>query len=131
MLFGSFLSASVLATVLGGTAPTAATAKSALMASTASVAVHYHTVDIDGIKIFFCEAGDPSKPTILLLHGFPSSSHMYRELIPLLSPYFHVVAPDYPGLGYDRPFLRATKVKTALLPCGPQTRFVRFAAGTP
>jgi pimeloyl-ACP methyl ester carboxylesterase len=88
MLFGSFLSASVLATVLGGTAPTAATAKSALMASTASVAVHYHTVDIDGIEIFFCEAGDPSKPTILLLHGFPSSSHMYRELIPLLSPYF-------------------------------------------
>jgi pimeloyl-ACP methyl ester carboxylesterase len=71
------------------------------MASTASVAVHYHTVDIDGIKIFFCEAGDPSKPTILLLHGFPSSSHMYRELIPLLSPYFHVVAPDYPGSGYS------------------------------
>jgi pimeloyl-ACP methyl ester carboxylesterase len=63
--------------------------------------VHYHPVDIDGIKIFFREAGDPNKPTILLLHWFPSSSHMYRELIPLLSPYFHVVAPDYPGSGYS------------------------------
>jgi pimeloyl-ACP methyl ester carboxylesterase len=65
------------------------------------VAVHYHRIGVDGIKIFCREAGDPSKPTILLLHGFPSSSHMYRDLIPLLSPYVHVVAPDYPGSGYS------------------------------
>jgi hypothetical protein len=74
MLFRSFLSASVLATVLGGTAPTAATAKSALMASTASAALHYHTADIDGITNFFREAGDPSKPTIVLAPIPPSPS---------------------------------------------------------
>lgn len=101
MHFRSLLSASVLATVLGITASATASAQSAPVASTASVAMHCHTVDVDGIKIFYREAGDPGKPAILLLHGFPSSSHMYRELIPLLSPYFHVVAPDYPGSGYS------------------------------
>ena len=54
-----------------------------------------------GIKIFYREAGDPSKPTILLLHGFPTSSLMYRELIPLLASRFHLVAPDYPGSGFS------------------------------
>jgi pimeloyl-ACP methyl ester carboxylesterase len=53
-----------------------------------------------GIKIFYREAGDTKAPTILLLHGFPSSSHQYRNLIPLLSPKYHVVAPDYPGFGF-------------------------------
>ncbi len=65
------------------------------------MAVHYHRIGVDGIKIFCREAGDPGKPTILLLHGFPSSSRMYRDLIPFLSPYVHVVAPDYPGSGYS------------------------------
>jgi pimeloyl-ACP methyl ester carboxylesterase len=61
--------------------------------------VTYNTVKIDGLDIFYREAGDPSKPTILLLHGFPTSSHMFRNLIPALSDRFHLVAPDYPGFG--------------------------------
>lgn len=63
--------------------------------------VQYKTVDVRGIKIFYREAGDPEKPTLLLLHGFPSSSHMYRELIPMLADEFHLVAPDYPGAGFS------------------------------
>jgi pimeloyl-ACP methyl ester carboxylesterase len=61
--------------------------------------ITYHYADVGGIKIFYREAGDSRKPTILLLHGFPSSSHMFRELIPRLSPHFHIIAPDYPGFG--------------------------------
>lgn len=61
--------------------------------------VHYRTVKIDGLDIFYREAGDPAKPTILLLHGFPTSSHMFRDLIPKLSDDFHLIAPDYPGFG--------------------------------
>lgn len=65
---------------------------------------YYRYQEVGGNRIFFREAGDPSKPTIVLLHGFPSSSHTYRELIPLLSGRFHVIAPDYLGSGYsDRP----------------------------
>ena len=63
--------------------------------------VSYHYVSVDGIKVFYREAGEKSKPTLLLLHGFPSSSHEFRDLIPLLSDNFHVVAPDYPGMGYS------------------------------
>jgi pimeloyl-ACP methyl ester carboxylesterase len=54
---------------------------------------------IDGLSIFYREAGDRGKPAIVLLHGFPTSSHMYRHLIPALAPDFHVIAPDYPGFG--------------------------------
>lgn len=65
---------------------------------------YYRYQDVARRRIFYREAGDPSTPTILLLHGFPSSSHTYRELIPLLSGKYHVVAPDYLGFGYsDRP----------------------------
>ena len=59
----------------------------------------YRTADVDGFEIFYREAGERSKPTLLLLHGFPTSSHMFRELIPLLSNSFHLVAPDLPGFG--------------------------------
>ena len=59
----------------------------------------YRTVDVDGFEVFFREAGDRSKPTILLLHGFPTSSHMFRDLIPRLADRFHLVAPDLPGFG--------------------------------
>jgi pimeloyl-ACP methyl ester carboxylesterase len=67
-------------------------------------AVTYHTVKVDGLNLFYREAGEPSRPTIVLLHGFPSSSHMYRDLIPKLALKYHVIAPDYPGFGYsDQP----------------------------
>ena len=61
--------------------------------------VTYKTIKIDGLDIFYREAGDPSKPTMLLLHGFPTSSHMFRNLMPALADKFHLIAPDYPGFG--------------------------------
>ncbi|KOR78516.1 hydrolase [Bacillus sp. FJAT-21352] len=61
--------------------------------------VHYKTVNINNINIFYREAGNTSNPTILLLHGFPSSSHMYRNLITKLMDEYHIIAPDYPGFG--------------------------------
>lgn len=63
--------------------------------------VSYKTVTIDGLDIFYREAGNPEHPTILLLHGFPTSSHMFRNLIPELADEFHLVAPDYPGYGFS------------------------------
>jgi pimeloyl-ACP methyl ester carboxylesterase len=63
--------------------------------------VRYRTVSVDGLEVFYREAGRKDSPTILLLHGFPSSSHMFRGLIPSLADRFHVVAPDYPGFGYS------------------------------
>ncbi|HIK15987.1 MAG TPA: alpha/beta hydrolase [Leptolyngbyaceae cyanobacterium M33_DOE_097] len=59
----------------------------------------YRTVSIDGLDIFYREVGSRDNPTILLLHGFPTSSHMFRNLIPALADKFHLVAPDYPGYG--------------------------------
>ena len=59
----------------------------------------HKTVKIDGLDIFYREAGPRDANTILLLHGFPTSSHMFRNLIPMLSDKFHIVAPDYPGFG--------------------------------
>lgn len=59
----------------------------------------YRKIDVDGLKIFYREAGSPTKPTLLLLHGFPTASHMFRDLIPLLADEFHLVAPDMPGFG--------------------------------
>jgi pimeloyl-ACP methyl ester carboxylesterase len=64
-------------------------------------AIHYRTVIVDGIEIFYREAGPQNAPTVLLLHGFPTSSHMFRALIPLLAERYHIVAPDYPGFGYS------------------------------
>jgi pimeloyl-ACP methyl ester carboxylesterase len=61
--------------------------------------VLYKTIDIDGLDIFNSEAGPKDAPKVLLLHGFPTSSHMFRNLIPALSDKFHVIAPDYPGYG--------------------------------
>ncbi len=61
--------------------------------------VLYRTVKVNGLDIFFREAGPKDAPAILLLHGFPTSSHMYRNLIPALADRYHVVAPDYPGFG--------------------------------
>lgn len=63
--------------------------------------IHYRTVKVDGLDIFYREAGPKDAPVILLLHGFPSSSHEFRDLIPLLADKYRVVAPDYPGFGYS------------------------------
>ena len=63
--------------------------------------MNFKTADVAGVRIFYREAGDPSKPTIVLLHGFPSSSYQFHDLIPLLADRFHVIAPDYPGMGYS------------------------------
>ncbi|HWZ76035.1 MAG TPA: alpha/beta hydrolase [Candidatus Sulfotelmatobacter sp.] len=61
----------------------------------------YWRADVDGLKIFYREAGSKDSPTVLLLHGFPTSSHMFRNLIPALADRFHVLAPDLPGFGYS------------------------------
>jgi pimeloyl-ACP methyl ester carboxylesterase len=61
--------------------------------------VAYRTVMIDGLDIFYREAGPNDGTTVLLLHGFPTSSHMFRNLIPALADEFHLIAPDYPGFG--------------------------------
>jgi pimeloyl-ACP methyl ester carboxylesterase len=65
----------------------------------AAPVVHYNTADVDGVEIFYREAGPADGPVVLLLHGFPTSSHMFRNLIPLLADTYHVIAPDYPGFG--------------------------------
>ncbi|WP_310481113.1 alpha/beta fold hydrolase, partial [Chamaesiphon sp. VAR_48_metabat_403] len=79
----------------------------------------FHTVSIDGLDIFYREAGSRSNPTILLLHGFPTSSHMFRNLMPALADRFHLVALDYPGFGnssmpsvneFDYTFDRLTEI---------------------
>lgn len=62
---------------------------------------YYRTAEVQGQRIFYREAGEASLPTIVLLHGFPSSSHTYRELIPMLSRHAHVIAPDHLGSGYS------------------------------
>ena len=61
--------------------------------------IAYRTADVDGFTVFYREAGAPDAPTLVLLHGFPSASHMFRELIPLLAGRFRIIAPDLPGFG--------------------------------
>jgi pimeloyl-ACP methyl ester carboxylesterase len=61
--------------------------------------VKYRSADVDGLRVFYREAGRADAPALLLLHGFPSASHMFRDLIPLLADRFHIVAPDLPGFG--------------------------------
>jgi pimeloyl-ACP methyl ester carboxylesterase len=66
-----------------------------------SPSISYKNAQVDGFKIFYREAGDPQDPAILLLHGFPTSSHMFRNLIPELARQYHVIAPDLPGFGFS------------------------------
>lgn len=94
------------------------------MAAESPFAVQMKTAQVDGMTIAYREAGDPSKPTLLLLHGFPTSSHMFRNLIPELASDYHVIAPDYPGFGasempdaasYDYSFANTAQIVTALI----------------
>ena len=118
------------------TSPITKTLRSALMASAllvpvqtmaanpASDTVQFMSVKIDGLNIAYREAGDPANPTVLLLHGFPTSSHMFRNLIPELAEEYHVIAPDYPGFGasdmpdaatYEYSFANTASLMTDLL----------------
>ena len=63
--------------------------------------IYYRSAKVNGINLFYREAGPENAPAIVLLHGFPSSSHMFRNLIPALATRYHVIAPDYPGFGYS------------------------------
>ena len=79
--------------------------------------VHYRTVKVDGVDIFYREAGPAGAPTVLLLHGFPTSSHMFRNLIPALADRYHVIAPDYPGFGESAaPITRRSPTRSATMP---------------
>jgi pimeloyl-ACP methyl ester carboxylesterase len=68
---------------------------------TSPATVRYRTAQVDGVKMFYREAGPPAGPVVLLLHGFPTSSHMFRNLIPTLADRYRVIAPDYPGFGHS------------------------------
>jgi pimeloyl-ACP methyl ester carboxylesterase len=76
-----------------------ATSAGQVAAQPAASVVHYRTAKVEGLDIFYREAGPKDAPTVLLLHGFPSSSFQYRNLIPALADRYHVIAPDYPGFG--------------------------------
>lgn len=89
---------------------TALTSSSLTFADTTAATNHIHnrtsvtqtihkTINIDGVEVFYREAGPKDAPTILLLHGFPTSSHMFRNLMPALADRYHLIAPDYPGFG--------------------------------
>lgn len=73
--------------------------QAASAATSGAAAVSYATVKVDGVNIFYREAGAKTAPVLLLLHGFPTSSQMFRNLMPLLADRYHVIAPDYPGYG--------------------------------
>jgi pimeloyl-ACP methyl ester carboxylesterase len=74
-------------------------ARAETLSPAAGNVTHYRTTTIDGTSLFYREAGPASGPVVLLLHGFPTSSHMFRNLIPALADRYHVIAPDYPGFG--------------------------------
>src|SRR5438477_12232258 len=100
MLRGALASIAV-ATLAACTAATATERRPAGAAPVVDDAgrTHYRTAAIEGVDVFYREAGHPGAPVVVLLHGFPASSHMFRDLIPALADRYHVIAPDYPGFG--------------------------------
>lgn len=125
------LRAWVLATSLVGAAHAAA---AVTLPSDAS-SVTYHRAQVDGVGVFYREAGPKNAPTVVLLHGFPSSSRMYAGLIPLLAVRYHVIAPDYPGFGesdapppsqYTYTFDHLAETTSALLDQLKINRYVLF-----
>ncbi len=121
--FKNILGASLLAlSVAVPSLPTPAFATDGVIAATQQVT--FRTESIDGLNIAYREAGDPSRPTILLLHGFPTSSHMFRNLISVLAENYHVIAPDFPGFGasdmpkaaeFEYSFANIARMMTTLL----------------
>lgn len=100
-----------------GSAPEATAIKNASV-------VQHKKIQVEDVDIFYREAGSPNAPTILLLHGFPTSSHMFRKLIPALADRYHVLAPDYPGFGassmppadeFDYSFANLARLMTAFV----------------
>ena len=112
------------ALVLGALALSMVSAKGPESAAEATPQVWYRNATVDGLNVFYREAGPADAPTVLLLHGFPTSSHMFRDLIPQLAKRYHVIAPDYPGYGnssmpsvdeFDYTFDRLSEVVTSLI----------------
>ena len=98
--------------------------------------MRFNNVTVDGLDIFYREDGAKGAPKLVLLHGFPASSHQYRNLIPALAGRFHVVAPDYPGFGnsalpdparFDYTFDRLSEITEAFLAKVGFTRFGLYA----
>ena len=87
----------VRAAILSATLAGSAAAASPIPSTTATTT--YHRTQVDGVELFYREAGPKDAPTIVLLQGFPSSSRGYATLIPLLATHYHIVAPDFPGFG--------------------------------
>src|SRR4030088_3404783 len=94
----------LFAVVCGGAVPS----RAAEPVQGATIVTHYRTATVDGLSIFYREAGPADGPVVLLLHGFPTSSHMFRNLIPALADRYRVIAPDYPGYGQSAMSDRAT-----------------------
>ena len=88
------------------------------------IAVKFKSADVDGLKVFYREAGSPGAPALLLLHGFPSASHMFRDLIPLLADRFRIVAPDLPGFGQSDMQARSSFAYTFENIAGVMDRFI-------
>jgi pimeloyl-ACP methyl ester carboxylesterase len=82
--------------------PSAAAVPATANAAGSPVQVHYRTMEVQGVEVFYREAGAADAPTVLLLHGFGASSHMFRELIPQLAGKYHVIAPDWPDHRHPR-----------------------------
>ena len=95
LLFGAALALGALSHKASAAEPGRVTPS---IASANSV-THYRTKEVDGMRIFYREVGSKDAPVVLLLHGFPTSSHMFRNLMPALADRYHVIAPDYPGYG--------------------------------
>jgi pimeloyl-ACP methyl ester carboxylesterase len=95
LLISMLLASAAIAVPASAASAPASIAKQAVAPAT----IHYRAATIDGVKMFYREAGLADGPVLLLLHGFPTSSHMFRNLIPLLADRYHVIAPDYPGFG--------------------------------
>jgi pimeloyl-ACP methyl ester carboxylesterase len=119
----SILSASLLALTIA-VPLTPAPAIASETGIEATQAVSFRAEKIGEVNIAYREAGDPSRPTVLLLHGFPTSSHMFRNLIPELAKHYHVIAPDFPGFGasdmpqakdFEYSFANIAEIMTSLL----------------